>query len=137
MPRAAVALVVALMIAIGGCGDEFDGRERPAPITLQASVTPRAVTVAPASIGAGPIELVVRNLTPASLQVTLRSEALSAGTAPLQQSTGPINPGDTGALSAELVQGTYRITTSPATTTPARIRVGPQRSSAPDQLLQP
>jgi hypothetical protein len=134
------AFVVALgAIGVAGCGDDrFANRERaPARITLGVAITPRDITVSPSHIGAGPVELIASNLTSTSQQITLRSETLSAGTAPLQQRTGPINPGDAASLTADLVQGTYRVTTRPSRIPSATIRVGPVRSSAPDQLLQP
>ncbi len=137
---AAGVALAALLLTAGGCGgdDEFANRERaPAPITLGAAVTPRHITVSPSRIGAGAVELIVSNLTTVSQQITLRSETLSAGTAPLEQRTGPINPGDTASLTADLVQGTYRITAGTRRTPSATIRVGPSRSSATDQLLQP
>ncbi|MDP1847130.1 MAG: hypothetical protein Q8K79_04985 [Solirubrobacteraceae bacterium] len=137
-PRTAAA--IALLALIGGCGgdDEFANRERaPAPIVLSASITPRDITVSPSRIGAGTIELIASNLTSRSQQITLRSEMLSAGTAPLEQRTGPINPGDTASLTADLVQGTYRVTTGAGRTPSATIRVGPTRSGASDGLLQP
>jgi hypothetical protein len=133
-------IVVALAaIGFAGCGDEpFANRERaPAPITLGVAITPRDITVSPSRIGAGPVELIASNLTSTSQQITLRSETLSAGTAPLQQRSGPINPGDAASLTADLVQGTYRVTTRPGRMPPATIRVGPSRSSRADQLLQP
>jgi hypothetical protein len=137
-----LALLAALALAgaIGGCGgdDEFANRERaPAPIVLSASITPRDITVSPSRIGAGTIELIASNLTSTSQQITLRSEMLSAGTAPLQQRTGPINPGDTASLTADVTQGTYRVTTRSDAIAPATIRVGPARTGAQDQLLQP
>ena len=137
--RSWTALGLALALVASGCGDdEFANRERaPAPIMLSVAVTPRDVSVSPARIGAGAVELIASNLTSVSQQVTLRSETLSAGTAPLEQRTGPINPGDTASLTADLVQGTYRVTTRSTQLTHATIRVGPRRSSAGDQLLQP
>jgi hypothetical protein len=93
--------------------------------------------VSPSSIGAGTVELIASNLTPESQQITLRSETLSAGTAPLEQRTGPINPGDTASLTADLVKGTYRVTSRPGRQPPATIRVGPTRSGASAGLLQP
>ncbi|MBW3609328.1 MAG: hypothetical protein KY463_13470 [Actinobacteria bacterium] len=127
-----------MALLIGGCGeDEFANRERaPDRIILSVSITPREITVSPSRIGAGSIELIVSNLTSRSQQITLRSEMLSAGTAPLQQRTGPINPGDTASLTAALVRGTYRLTTSTGRQRPATIHVGPTRSGS-DQLLQP
>jgi uncharacterized membrane protein YjjB (DUF3815 family) len=137
--RSSTALGLALALVASGCGgDDFANRERaPAPITLSAAITPRDITVSPARIGAGTVELIASNLTSISQQVTLRSETLSAGTAPLEQRTGPINPGDTASLTADLVQGTYRVTTRSAQLGHATLRVGPRRSSGQDQLLQP
>ncbi len=137
-PAAAIAL--ALMLTASGCGDDdgFANRERaPTTITLSVALTPRDITVSPSRIGAGPVELIASNLTSTSQQITLRSETLSAGTAPLQQRTGPINPGDTASLTADLVQGSYRVTTGSGRTPWATIRVGPERSGASAQLLQP
>jgi hypothetical protein len=131
---------IALVTLMGGCGgdDGFANRERaPAPIVLSASITPRDITVSPSRIGAGTIELIASNLTSESQQITLRSETLSAGTAPLEQRTGPINPGDTASLTADLVKGTYRVTSRPGRRPSARIRVGPTRSGASAGLLQP
>jgi len=136
----AAALVGVLALTAAGCGgdDGFANRERaPTPITLSVSITARDITVSPSRIGAGPVELIASNLTSTSQQITLRSEMLSAGTAPLQQRSGPINPGDTASLTADLVQGAYRVTTGTGRTPPATIRVGPERSGASAQLLQP
>ena len=139
-PSSPAGILVALALLSTGCGgdDGFANRERaPAPITLGATITPRDITVSPSRIGAGPVELIASNLTSISQQITLRSEMLSAGTAPLEQRTGPINPGDTASLTADLVQGTYRLTTRADRTPSATIRVGPSRPGASDQLLQP
>ena len=140
MPWTAAGVAVALALGIGGCGgdDEFANEERaPATITLSASITSANVTIAPSHLGAGTIELIASNLTATSQQVTLRSETLADGADPLEQRTGPINPGDTASLTADLAQGTYRVTTRSQAIAPATIRVGPRRASAKDQLLQP
>lgn len=132
-------VVVTLALLAGGCGGEdFPNEPRaPAPITLGASITPSDVTVSPARIGAGTIELIASNLTATSQQLTLRSQTPIAGAAPLEQRTGPINPGDSASLTADLTQGTYRVSTRSATIRPATIRVGPARPGAQDELLQP
>jgi hypothetical protein len=139
-PWTAAGVGVALAVAIAGCGgdDDFANDERaPARITLSAAITPSDVTVSPARLGAGSIELIASNLTRTSQQLTLRSETLSAGTSPLEQRTGPINPGDTASLTADLTPGTYRVTARSGAIRPATIRVGPRRPGASDQLLQP
>jgi len=134
-----VAGVVALAIGMGGCGgDDFANDDRsPTPITLSASITPRNVTVSPSRLGSGTIELIASNLTATSQQLTLSSQALQGGGEPLEQRTGPINPGDTASLTADLTQGTYRVTARSGAIAPATIRVGPARQGAQDQLLQP
>jgi hypothetical protein len=140
MPWTAAGVAVALGCGIVGCGSdgEFANDERaPATITLSASITPANVTISPSRLGAGTIELITSNQTSTSQQVTLRSERLADGADPLEQRTGPINPGDTASLTANLAQGTYRLTTRSHAIAPATIRVGPRRASAKDQLLQP
>lgn len=133
------AAATAVVLLIGGCGDDdFANRERaPGRIVISVSITPRDITVSPSRIGAGTVELIASNLTSDSQQITLRSEMLSAGTAPLEQRTGPINPGDTASLTADLVQGTYLVTTGTGRGPAATIRVGPRRSGSSDGLLQP
>lgn len=137
MPWTGVALAVAFGLA--GCGgDDFANEERaPAPIILSAVVTPSDVTVSPSRIGAGTVELIASNLTSRSQQVTLSSRTLAGGGPPLRQRTGPINPGDTASLTADLREGTYRVTTGSQAIAPATIRVGAPRPSAKDTLLQP
>lgn len=139
MPWASLVVAIVLALGAGGCGDDgfANGERAPKPITLGVSVTPSKVTVSPSSIGAGPVELIVSNLTPTSQQVTLRSESLAGGGALLEQRTGPINPRDTASLTADLVPGNYRLTVRPGTIAPARIRVGRSRPSAQDDVLQP
>lgn len=140
MPWAASGVVVALALLLSGCGadDGFPNAARaPAPVTLSASITPSNVTVAPAQLGAGTIELIASNLTSTSQQLTLRSQARTAGAAPLEQRTGPINPGDSASLTADLAQGTYRVSTRSGAIAPATIHVGPARPGAQDELLQP
>jgi hypothetical protein len=141
MPWTAAGVAVGLAFGAGGCGDgggEFANGERaPAAITLSASITRSNVTVSPSRLGAGTIELIASNLTSTSQRVTLRSQKLRGGAAPLEQRTGPINPGDTASLTADLAPGTYRLTTRSGEIAGATIRVGPPRPSASDALLQP
>ena len=96
------------------------------------------MTVSPARFGAGSIELIASNQTATSQRLTLRSSSSSSrGGDRLDQSTGPINPGDTASLKADLTTGSYLVTARSRGIDPARIVVGPPRSSATDGLLQP
>jgi hypothetical protein len=139
MPLAAIAVVVASSLVAGcGGGNKFANKPRPpASITVSAAILPVRVTVSPARFGAGTIELIASNQTPRSQRVTLRSSGRTGGGEQLVQSTGPINPGDTASLKADLSAGSYLVTTRSAAIAPARIVVGSPRKSGSDTLLQP
>jgi multidrug efflux pump subunit AcrA (membrane-fusion protein) len=142
MPRAASAALVTLGIGVGlaGCGGDgrFANEPRPAAaITVSTAILPARVTVSPSHIGAGTVELIASNQTSTSQRVTLRSRARTGGGAPLVQSTGPINPGDTASLKANLRAGRYVVTARSGAIAPATIVVGPPRENVGDGLLQP
>lgn len=136
-PRAAIAVVVAMALGIAGCGggDDFaNDPPAPTPITVSAAISAARVTVSPARFGAGTIELIASNQTATSQRVTLRS----AGAADeLEQSTGPINPGDTASLTADVTQGRYVVSARSSAIDPAQIIVGAPRDASADALLQP
>lgn len=140
-PRAAIAAVVVLAVALGGCGGgggDFANEPRPAaPITVSAAISPARVTVSPARFGAGTIELIASNQTATSQRVILRSRARGGDGAQLRQSTGPINPGDTASLTADLSAGSYLVSARSPAIDAATIVVGAPRASARDRLLQP
>ncbi len=141
MPRAAVAAAVALALALGagGCGsDDFPNSPRPpAPITVSAAISTARVTVSPSRFGAGAIELIASNQTATSQRVTLRSRRRPGGREELAQSTGPINPGDTASLTADVAEGSYLVSARSTAIEPARIVVAAARKSAQGSLLQP
>jgi hypothetical protein len=140
MPWAAVAVFAALGLGAAGCGsdDEFANSPRPpAAITVSAVISPGRVTVSPSHIGAGTIELIASNQTTTSQRVTLRSRGRPSGGEQLEQSTGPINPGDTASLKADLSPGRYLVTADSEAIAPATIVVGAARENAEDGLLQP
>ncbi|MGH2919583.1 MAG: hypothetical protein ACRDLS_13450 [Solirubrobacteraceae bacterium] len=132
------ALVLAITAAGCGGNDGFGNEPRPPQeITVSATIAPTRISVSPSRFGAGPIELLVSNQTRTSQRLTLRSETLADGGRELKQSTGPINPGDTASLKADLDPGTYTVSVQDEAIDPARIVVGPPRPSAQDRLLQP
>jgi hypothetical protein len=131
------ALVAAAALALVGCGseDEYKNELRPpAPINVTAFVSAQKVSVSPASFGAGPIVMIVTNQSNSSQDVTITSEP---ETASFTQSTGPINPGDTGQIKLDVAQGTYVIKTGDESVRPATLVVGAERTSAQNELLQP
>ncbi len=139
-PRAAVAVAVALGAGAAGCGrdDDFaNAPTPPAPIIVSAAISPARVTVSPARFGAGAIELIASNQTTTSQRLTLRSRARRGDSRPLRQSTGPINPGDTASLTANLREGSYLVTARSRAISAATIVVGASRRSGRDRLLRP
>jgi hypothetical protein len=137
MPRAAIAALLALPLALSGCGggDHFADDPPPAPpITVSAAISPLRVTVSPARLSAGAIELIASNQTTTSQRVTLRSQGAAAK---LEQSTGPINPGDTASLTADLSAGRYLVSARSSAIDPAPLVVRAARRGSADGLLQP
>ncbi len=137
MPGAALAVVVALGLGLAGCGgdDDFANDSRPgAAVTVSAAILPARVTVSPSRLGAGTIELIASNQTSRSQRLTLRSRG---GADALEQTTGPINPGDTASLKAELTQGSYVVSALSSAIDPAQIVVDAKAAGGEDRLLQP
>ena len=125
---------------LAGCGEEDDYENAPrppAPIVVSASINTERVSVAPHQFGAGPITLIVTNQTQAAQELTLETDEIGGSGPGLQQETGPISPGDTASLKAELRKGTYRIAVNGAGIQEAALDVGDPRPSAQNELLQP
>jgi hypothetical protein len=127
----------ALALGAGGCGGaggDYKNEPRPpSPIVVTAAVSKDQVSVSPRKLGAGPISLIVSNQTGASQQVTIES----AGAPGVRQETAPINPRDTATLTADVAPGTYRVHVAGDGIRAATFRVGRERPSAQNDLLQP
>jgi len=129
---------VPLGLLSSGCGEEDDYANEvrpPTPIVVGAAITDGRVSVSPRQFGAGPVTLIVTNQTQRAREVTLETDELGGESGGIRQSSGPINPGDTASLKANLARGTYRVSTDRGGS--ASLRVGPSRPSAQDELLQP
>jgi hypothetical protein len=132
------ATVIAGALALAGCGAATQRRDEPRPptrIVLTGSISTDRVSVSPRRFGAGPVSLVVANLTHTSQQVTL--ETADRTRAGLRQQTAPINPRDTAELRADLTTGRYTVKVSGGGIAAATLRVGRRRPSAQKDLLQP
>jgi hypothetical protein len=126
-----------LALAAIGCASNTSYKNEPrppSPIVVTASISKDRVSVSPAHFGAGPIDLVITNQTGASQQIVLETRGAGVG---LKQSTAPINPRDTAEIKADLASGRYSVRTSDGGIHPALLRVGRERPSAQNQLLQP
>lgn len=138
MKRGVAALAAVLTVAVAGCGsnDDYENKPRPpAPIVLTASISKDRVSVSPAKFGAGPVSLIITNQTGAPQEVTFASDEGGAGS--FEQKTGPINPGDTATVKADVPQGGATVKVSSGAIDEAALRVGPQRKSSQDELLLP
>ena len=134
------AVVLCAVALIAGCGeeDDYENRDRPpAPIVVSASINEERVSVSPKTFGAGPITLIVTNQTQAAQELTLETDEIGGEGPGIEQNSGPINPGDTARLQADLRRGTYRVAVDGSGIGGVTLRVGRARPSAQDELLQP
>ena len=106
---------------------------------MTAFVGGNRVSVSPNSFGAGPIVVIVTNQSNSSQDVTFQTSVAADTDAKgeVTQSTGPINPGDTGQIKLDVVEGKYQVRTGDDAIRPAAVSVGPERASAQNDLLQP
>ena len=137
--RFAVAAVCAAGV-LAGCGSEDDYANKPrppAPIVVSAAISSEKISVSPRRFGAGPVTLIVSNQTDEAQQLTLETDEIGGTESGIEQKTGPINPGDTASLKAELRRGQYSVSVSGNGIQPAAVRVGEARESSQNDLLQP
>jgi hypothetical protein len=135
---AAIAICGLLALAAAACGTTEQRRNDPRPptrIVITGSISTNRVSIAPRRFGAGPVSLIVANLTDTSQQVTLeRADRSRPG---VRQQTAPINPRDTAELRADLGTGRYTVHVTGGGIAAATLRVGRRRPSAQNDLLQP
>jgi hypothetical protein len=137
--RFAAGLLCVSALAVG-CGEEDDYKNEPrpaTPIVVSASITDDRVSVSPKTFGAGPITLIVTNQTQSDQELVLETEEIGGSAPGIEQQTGPISPGDTASLKADLREGTYRVAVNARGISEAALDVGEPRPSAQDELLQP
>ena len=133
-PLALAAAGAVVLLAGCGSGKHYANLPRPPQLlNISAAVADGRVVVSPTKIGAGPVNFTVANETMASQQLTVTS---ADGSSKLLQ-TGPINPGATASVKADISPGSYSVSTQDSTIRGAVIVVGPQRSSTQNVLLQP
>lgn len=134
------AVAAVLSGTVAACGDEDDYANEPrppSPIVVSAAVTDGRVSVSPKRFGAGPVNLIVTNQTDRAQEITLETDEIGGSAPGIQQRTGPINPGDTASLKADLKQGTYKVGVDSQNIRAAALDVGDARPSAQNELLQP
>jgi predicted component of type VI protein secretion system len=132
-------LVILAALALFGCGskDDYANDPRPpAPINISVAISPDKVTVSPSEFGAGPVTLLIANLTEDSQRLTIETQELSKE-AGIKQQSSVINPQGTGTLKVDVPEGTYVVGVDRENIREARVEVGEERESSQDQLLQP
>ena len=137
---ASVALAIVALGAFGGCGGGSGYTNQPRPpasIVITASISDERVSVSPNAFGAGPISLIVTNQTSAAQRLTLETANRPGAGPGIRQETAPISPQDTATLKANVTPGRYTIHVGADGIVPARLRVGRERPSAQNDLLQP
>ena len=130
--------VVAMSIAIAGCGGgkDFENNPRPpVPLQLTGVITQKSVTVSPHKVGAGPVVITVSNQTSESHTLTLDGQGI-------QERVGPINPLDTAQIQKTLKPGTYQVKAgsekaTDSTIQAATLKIGKERVSGSDKVLLP
>ena len=131
---ATAVIVAAILLAGCGSGKHYVNNPRPpALLIITVAIDNGRVLVSPTHIGAGPVQLTMANETQASQQITVASDQPGV----LQEHAGPINPGNTASLKANLSSGTYSVKVDGSSIAAATIAVGGQRPSSQNQLLQP
>jgi len=132
-----IGLLAAAAAALGGCGSASDHPNEPRPagaINVTAAITPEKVTVSPRAFGAGPVVLIIANVTGQAHRLTVESASSGPG---IRQRTAPINPQGTGTLRLDMQQGRYTVSVDADDISDTRLRVGRARPSSSDELLTP
>ena len=134
-------LAVAGLLALGGCGsssaDYKNDPRPPGPIVVTGYIDDQRVSVSRRSMGAGPISLIVTNQTGTAQRVTLESAGATGSGPGIRQVTAPISPQDTATLKIDVKPGSYSVHVGADAIRAARLKVGPERTSAQNDLLQP
>jgi hypothetical protein len=132
--------IVLGLVAVGGCGGGGDYKNNPrppAPINVTAAITDSKVSVSPERFGAGPIVLVISNQSASAQEITFQTDELGGSQPGRTFSTTPINPRGTATLKVDVRQGAWKLGTKDGGIRAAAVRVGRERASAQNQLLQP
>jgi hypothetical protein len=135
------SLAVAVVLVVAACGsssaDYKNDPRPPGPIVITGYISDQRVSVSPRSLGAGPISLIVTNQTGTAQRVTLESAGATGSGPGIRQVTAPISPQDTATLKVDVKPGSYSVHVGGDAIRAARLKVGPERKSAQNDLLQP
>lgn len=129
-----MAIAAALIVSCGG--DDFENKPRaPVRVALTGVIQDDKVTVSPAKLGAGPVEITISNQTDSERTVTLEGESIV-------ERNGPVKPGDTTTIQKTLEPGSYEVRAGSEKALrkeiqPAVLQIGKQRKNSNNELLLP
>ena len=122
---------------LAGCGEDDFKNEARAPLRLALTgvIQEDKVTVSPASVGAGPVEITISNQTDRERTITLEGESIT-------EQQGPVLPGDTATIQKTLAPGSYEVRAGSEKAVrkeiqPAVLRIGKERRNSNNELLLP
>ncbi len=134
--RACIALAIAAAL-IAGCGDDDFKNEARAPVRLALTgvIKDDKVTVSPAKVGAGPVQITISNQTDSERTITLEGESIT-------EQQGPVQPGDTATIQKTLEPGSYEVRAGSEKAVrkeiqPAVLEIGKKRKNSNNELLLP
>jgi hypothetical protein len=124
-------------MALAACGeDDFKNEARsPVRIALTGVIQDDEVTVSPAKVGAGPVEITISNQTDSNRIVTLEGESV-------REDGGEVQPGGTVTLQKTLAPGSYEVRAGSERAVrreirPAILEIGAERENSNNELLLP
>ena len=134
--RACIGLALAAAL-ITGCGDDDFKNEARAPVRLALTgvIKDDKVTVSPAKVGAGPVEITISNQTDSVRTILLEGESI-------REQQGPVAPGDTATIQSTLEPGSYEVRAGSEKAVrkeiqPALLEIGKERKNSNNELLLP
>jgi hypothetical protein len=134
--RACIGLAIAAAL-IAGCGEDDFKNEARAPVRLALTgvIKDDKVTVSPAKLGAGPVQITIANQTDSERTITLEGESIT-------EQQGPVQPGDTATIQKTLEPGSYEVRAGSEKAVrkeiqPAVLTIGKKRKNSNNELLLP
>ena len=122
---------------MAGCGEDDFKNEARAPVRLALTgvIQDDKVTVSPAKVGAGPVEITISNQTNRKRTITLDGGSIT-------EEQGPVLPGDTATIQKTLTPGTYEVRAGSEKAVrkeiqPAVLKIGKERRNSNNELLLP
>ena len=143
MCRWTIGMLAIGALAVSGCGGTSKGATQPrppAPVNLSVYIDNSRVSVSPATVGAGPVALIITNQASNAESLAILPAGSSAGQH--LANTGPINPQATAQVTVDFsTPGRYSLSTGGDTggssIRAASLHIGKPRPSSDNQLLQP